>query len=156
MEIDQAWLIEQTWDQVINLNASLCTAQKFDCKLMPKADKAQALWTKNHTRSMSLLDALELCRRCNDFRPFLFNCSNTFTALGGDLVEGWATQLSSIEGHMLRQTTTHYVDGRVRRKELVDLLKFLQRRPLKPVQRKSKQETPAPPSLEQVRAHQVA
>jgi len=153
MEKEQTWLAEYTWDEVIRFNATLCSAQKFDCKLTPKADKARTLWEKGHPRSMSLLQALELCQECNQLRPFLFNCSNTFTSIGSDMIEGWAAQLSSLEGHMLRQTAAHFVNGQIQRKELTDLIRFLQKRPLKPVERKPKT---SPPALQPVRETQPA
>jgi hypothetical protein len=118
--IDKQWLGSLPWDRVLTLNRCLCDTQKTTHEL--KGDKGAAvreMWEKSTSQRMSLFDALDLCRKCCDLAPFVFNNGNTFATLGKTICEEWINRLPSVEGQIVRTSIGHYVADRgVGRKEL--------------------------------------
>jgi hypothetical protein len=123
--IDKQWLTSVPWDRVLTLNQSLCETQKTTHEIRgEKGDAVRGLWEKSTSQKMSLFDALDLCRRCCDMAPFVFNNGNTFATIGKTICEEWINRLPSVEGQIVRSTIGHYVaDKGVGRKELHRIIK---------------------------------
>lgn len=104
---------------MVQRNEDLCRAKGFAHTLNSKtAPKAQRLWDEAYARPLTLGEALELCRRCNELVPFVFACDQTFVAIGLELIEDLRQRLPPVEAQILRQTVSHYIAGLVRPKEL--------------------------------------
>jgi hypothetical protein len=141
MQTTKSWLGQATWEMVVSVNQSLCESQKVIHRVNSKHEAARKLWESGFSKKTSLVEAFDLCRLCNDLRPFVFNCSNTFTSIGRTILEDWAQRLSSLDAHKLRTTVAHYIDGQVRKKELRDVLQYLESKtPLS----EAKAQSPAP------------
>ena len=67
-------------------------------------------------------DAIDVCRRCYDLGPFVFNNGNTFAAGARKLLEDWLQLLPPVEAQIARTTVGHYVVGQITRKEMVEVL----------------------------------
>lgn len=130
MQMTKAWLGEATWETVVSINQSKCEAEEVPHQLNENHQAAEAIWTAQFRKTMTILEAMNLCRRCNDLRPFVFHCSNTFTMLGKSLIEDWARQLDSVDAHILCTTVCHYIDSRVAEPELIDIFNYLKSKPV--------------------------
>ena len=71
---------------------------------------------------MALPEAIDVCRQCYDFGPFIFNNGNTFAALARKIIEAWLQLLPAVEAQIARTTVGHYVVGQITRKEMVEVL----------------------------------
>jgi hypothetical protein len=77
--VQKAWLAKYTWEAVTAINAGLCTSGRaFHGPTSDGHDDARALWESEHARTLSLEDAVHLCRRCHKIAPFCFFNGNTF------------------------------------------------------------------------------
>lgn len=104
---------------MVQRNEDLCRAKGFAHTLNSKtAHKAQRLWDEAYARPLTLGQALEVCRRCNELVPFVFASDQTFVAIGLELVQDLRQRLPPVEAQILRQTVSHYIAGFVRPKEL--------------------------------------
>lgn len=113
------WLEATPWSAVVQKNEELCRAKGFPHTLNPNTSpKAQRIWEQARARALTLGEALEACRQCNELVPFVFASDQTFVGIGLELVEDWRQRLPPVEGHILRQTVSHYIAGPVKRKEL--------------------------------------
>lgn len=84
----KAWLAEVPWDLVIFQNASLCDQKNALHK--PTSDGYEATktpWEASHQQPMTLMEVVELCRRCHRMAPFCFYNGNTFAAIARSMVE---------------------------------------------------------------------
>src|SRR5436190_7300217 len=117
-EIQKQWLGSVPWEAVLSLNQTLCLAQNTAHQAKAKcAEAARQLWERAVPQAMALDEVLEVCRRCQDLGPFVFNNGNTFAAISKGLIEDWAQFLPPVEAQILRTTVSHYVAGQVRRAE---------------------------------------
>ena len=117
------------WETVLNINQSLCQAQNTSHQ--PKVNSFEAarqLWEKSIPRAMSLLEVLEICRKCHELGPFVFNNGNTFATISKSLVEDWGRSLPPVEAQILRTTVSHYVAGQVGKQELLQVLRHVETR----------------------------
>jgi hypothetical protein len=123
---EKKWLESGSWESVMNLYQTLCQGQKLD-PLLTKAsfEKTRQYWDSQTEKSLSLTQALDVCRKCYEMAPFIFNNGNVFATVAKQLVEKWTKTLPSVEGQMLQLTVGHYVTGKVGRKELTKILDFL-------------------------------
>ncbi|MDB6031729.1 MAG: hypothetical protein JWM16_2067 [Verrucomicrobiales bacterium] len=123
---EKKWLESGSWQSVVNLYQTLCNGQKLD-PLLTKSnfDKARQYWESQTSKSLSLPQALEVCQKCYEMGPFIFNNGNVFATFAKQLVESWVKTLPSVEAQMLQLTVGHYVTGKVSRKELTGILDFL-------------------------------
>jgi len=122
--IQKQWLGSMPWEKVLTLNQNLCEAQKTAHEPKAKSlEAARQLWEKSVPKAMSLAEVLEICRRCQDIGPFIFNNRNTFAAISKTLVEDWACCLPSVEAQIMRTTVSHYVAGQIGKKELLQVLR---------------------------------
>jgi hypothetical protein len=123
------WLGAVPWETVLAVNQSLCEAQKTAPQPKPKAfDAVRQLWEKSVPQAMSLPEVLDICRKCQDLGPFVFNNGNTFASISKSLVEDWAQSLPPVEAQIVRSTVSHYVAGQVGKKELLQVLRHAETR----------------------------
>ena len=126
------------WETVLNINQALCQAQKTKHQAKEKSfEAARQLWEKAVPKAMSLAEVLELCRRCQDLGPFVFNNGNTFASISTTLVEDFTRVLPAVEAQILRTTVSHYVAGQVGKKELLQVLRHVETRWTREVSRES-------------------
>ena len=110
MSQEKAWLAEVPWDLVIFQNASLCEQKSALHK--PTSDgyeTTKALWESTHQQPMTLMEAVDLCRRCHRMAPFCFYNGNTFAAIARSMVEQLG--LSGSQAAALRSLAGHIVAG---------------------------------------------
>lgn len=123
------WLGTVPWEKVLNVNQTLCQAQNTTHQPKPsQADAARQLWEKSVPKAMSLPEVLDVCRKCNDLAPFVFNNGNTFASISKNLVEEWVQHLPAVEAQILRTTVCHYVAGQVGKQELLQVLRHFETR----------------------------
>jgi len=147
-----------SWEGVLKLNQSLCQKQNLQVAHGKNCDEARRLWESSFARDLTLSEALDVCKRCNDLIPFTFNSGNTFAAISRGLVEDWANTLPALESQMVRTAIGHYVNGRIGKKELMDTLRHAEQsggKTEKPAPAKpSPTPTPAPSSVAAPRPRQ--
>lgn len=106
----KAWLAEVPWDLVIFQNASLCEQKNALHKPTSEGYAAtKALWESTHQQPMTLMEAVDLCRRCHRMAPFCFYNGNTFAAIARSMVEQLG--LSGQEAAAMRSLAGHIVAG---------------------------------------------
>ena len=112
---------------VLNIYQTFCQAQKVDpLRVKSNFEKTQQYWmSQKRGKQMSLVQALEVCKKSYEMHPFIFNNGNAFAGFAKQMVEGWAKTLPSVEGQMLLTTVAHFVTGKISRKELSRILDFL-------------------------------
>ena len=123
--IDQQrpWLIGVTWDSIVGLNRTLCQAQKLEALTDAKAiAAAQESWERARQVPMALVEALTICRTAREHSPFTFNNGNTFAAVARSLVDDSLRSAPAVEAQIIRTTISHYVAGKVTKKELQQVL----------------------------------
>ena len=112
------------------MNEDLCRSRGFAHTLKPKtADTARQLWDVAAAGSLTLRQALDLCRRCNDLIPFTFSSEKTFVSVGLSLVDDLLRRLSPeapVEAQILRNTVSQYVTGQIGEKELQKVFRHLE------------------------------
>lgn len=112
---------------MLTVNKALCQAQKIEPLNSAKGyEPARRLWEKSVERSMSLPEALDVCRSCHELGPFTFNNGNTFAAIGRTLVEEPLKAVPPVEAQILRTTLCHYIVGQIGRKELQQVLRHFE------------------------------
>lgn len=123
MRAEKQWLGPVPWETVLHINQALCQTQKVEPQPNPKNyDAVRRLWETSIPKNMSLEAMLDVCRKCFEMSPFLFNNGNTFAAIGRTLVEDWMKTLPPVEAQILRVTVGHYIAGMIGRKELKSVL----------------------------------
>ena len=128
-ELQKQWLGSVPWDIVLSLNQTQCEAQST--KHEPKRgvfDEARQLWQQSVSQTMSLPEVLDVCRKCQELGPFIFNNANTFAAVCKNLVEELAQGLPGVEAQILRTTVCHYVAGQAGKRELLQVLRHFENR----------------------------
>jgi hypothetical protein len=124
----KAWLAAMPWDSVTTLNNALCQAQKLEpLNNAITHDRARSLWNKSVAKVLTIGDALETCRDCQELSPFTFNNGNTFAAIGRTLIEDYLKQMPPVEAQIIRTTVCHYIAGLVSEKELRQVLKHFEK-----------------------------
>lgn len=124
---DNQWLSAAPWDSVLAVNKALCQAQKIEpLNSATGYEPARRLWDKSVEKSMSLPEALDICRDSHELRPFMFNNGNTFAAIGRTLVEEQLKAVPPVEAQILRTTMCHYIVGLIDRKELQQVLRHFE------------------------------
>ncbi|MEM9446633.1 MAG: hypothetical protein AAGA18_14925 [Verrucomicrobiota bacterium] len=109
--IKKAWLCDASWEVVEAINKALCENKNALHK--PTSDgyeKTKALWTSNHLIETSLLEAVELCRKCPKLAPFCYYNGNTFVAIIRQVIED-LHQISPDQLNTLRSVSGHIVAG---------------------------------------------
>ena len=110
MERVQPWLAPFTWAMVTAQNAMLCAAKNALHK--PTSDGhavTEDLWENRHHESMSLDEAVDLCRRCHRMAPFCLYNGNTFSSIIALVIR--KLDLPPTEGQIVRSLAGHIVAG---------------------------------------------
>ena len=120
----RTWFGELAWQKVLEFNGSQCQLQ--NTQPTPNRDSYEAVrqrWDTLMRQPMSLMKALDLCKEAHDQSPFVFSNSTTFCLVAKTMVEELAKDLPPVEGHILRNTASSYVAGRVSKRELIEILR---------------------------------
>lgn len=123
IEQKKQWLMGVTWDSIVNINRTLCQAQKLEPQNNQRTyATTERAWEQAAAKSTSLLEAFDACRRAFDQSPFIFNNGNTFAAVARSVIEDCLRAAPAVEGQIVRSTIGHYVAGTIGRKELAQVL----------------------------------
>lgn len=120
----RTWLSELSWQKVLEFNHSQCQLQNTEPT--PNRECYEAVrtrWDSFLRQPMSLVKALDLCKETHDKSPFVFSNSSTFCLVAKAMLEDIAKDLPPVEGHILRNTASNYVSGKVSKRELLDILR---------------------------------
>lgn len=126
MHTSKHWLRQISWDHITQIHTGLCQNKNVAANTNPQHDTARHLWEKALPKELSLIEAIEVCRKCNDLLPFTFNSGNTFASVGAQLVRDWTPYLPALEKHMLETAIGHYVNGKIGKSELKTTLRHLE------------------------------
>ena len=122
-QTQKQWLASVPWQTVLSINLALCQAQKTEHKPSAKGYvAAQQAWAAAMPAQMTLADALEVCKKCYNLAPFVFNNGNTFAAIAKTLIEDSLKAVPPVEAQIIRATVGHYVAGLVGKRELLNIL----------------------------------
>ena len=122
-QIQKQWLAAVPWQTVLSINQALCQAQKTEHKPSAKGYvAAQQAWTAALPKQMTLPDVLEVCKKCYNLAPFVFNNGNTFAEIAKTLIEDSLKAVPPVEAQIIRATVAHYVAGLVGKRELLNIL----------------------------------
>jgi len=125
--VEKVWLQEVPWESLVDINKALCHAQQVEFKTNAKGlSSAKQSWEGAVKKSMTLADVLQVCRKCHDDSPFIFNNGNTFGSVAKTLIQDWLNNLPPLEAEIVRATVSHYVVGLVGKRELGDVLKHFE------------------------------
>jgi len=125
--VEKVWLEEVPWESLLEINKALCHAQQVEFKANAKGlSMAKQCWDGAVKKSMSLAEVLQVCRKCHDAGPFMFNNGNTFGSVAKTLIQDWLNNLPPLEAEIVRATVSHYVVGLVGKRELGDVLKHFE------------------------------
>lgn len=119
------WLSDIPWEKVQSFNASQCQLQ--NTQPTPNQGSFGAVrqtWEAAHKQPMSLMKALELCKDSHDKVPFVFSNTSTFCLAAKTMIEELVKSLPPVEGHIVRATAANYVSGKVRKRELLAILRI--------------------------------
>src|ERR1044071_4135507 len=118
MDIQESWLGSLPWAEVQTLNQTLCKQQTTGYQESKTCDAARNMWDTAAAGRLSLHEVLDLCRKCYELGPFVFNNGNTFAAIARRVVDDWIQTMPSVEAQIVRNTIGHYVAGMINRREL--------------------------------------
>jgi hypothetical protein len=122
-KIQKQWLESVPWQSVLSINEALCRAKQSEHKTNPKSClSVEKMWESAVRKPMTLPEALEVCKKCYEQSPFIFNNGNTFAAIAKTMVEDWLKTLPPVEAQIIRTTVAHYVAGMVGKRELLKVL----------------------------------
>ena len=122
-QIQKQWLAAVPWQTVLSINLALCQAQKTEHKPSTSGYvAAQQAWAAAMPKQMTLPDVLEVCKKCYNLAPFVFNNGNTFAAIAKTLIEDSLKAVPPVEAQIIRATVAHYVAGLVGKRELLNIL----------------------------------
>jgi len=112
------WLRDFPWPAVCAIHEKLCAEAKLSPRAHDNCPEVEKLWTANYERTMSLREALDLCRHARNQQPFVYLGDSTFNQLVSVVLDGVAQPLPPVEAQILRNTVNHYVAGRATGREL--------------------------------------
>jgi hypothetical protein len=121
--LTQKWLDAISWETVVELNQKLCAIAKVPHEILPQRhEQARKLWETVAAQETDLQKVLDTLRQCIEQAPFRFNNLNTFAGAAGKLLEGSARNLPPVEARILCATVSQYVEGKVGKGELRQVL----------------------------------
>ena len=119
------WLRELDWDKLVAINQAQCQLQNTQTTPNPKSyGQVRDTWNGRVTESMSLQEALDLCKQCQDKVPFIFSNTSTFSLVVKELLKEVIQGLPTLEAHIVQNTAAGYVTDKVSKKELADILRY--------------------------------
>jgi hypothetical protein len=119
------WLSELSWEKLQSMNASQCQLQNTQPTPNRRShDLVRQAWEGAHGHPMSLVKALDLCKESHDKVPFVFSNSSTFCLAAKAMLEELVKSLPPVEAHIVRATASNYVSGKVRKRELLHVLRM--------------------------------
>jgi len=125
--LTKQWLAGMPWEDVLAVNQSYCQMQEVPHQLKEGVgDSVRQTWENTIPQTLHLVDVLEFFCRCANLIPFAFNNANTFSMVGKKLVDDRLGSLPPLEGQIIRNTIGHFVAGKVRKKELLQVLEHFQ------------------------------
>lgn len=117
------WLEPFDWDFVTAQNEVLC--RQKSAHHGPTSDgheECNTLWNDARQQSMSLFEAVEVCRKCHRLAPFTNFNGNTFAAIARILVKRLGLDPQS--DHITRSLAGHIVAGVASEEEVEEFRKF--------------------------------
>jgi hypothetical protein len=121
--ISKAWLADIPWEMVVWQNEQLCKAKNAHHGPTTDGHEAcRALWEQSQMQEMTLVEIVELCRKCHRLAPFTNYNGNTFAAIARALIEMLALPASSAAA--ARSLAGHIVAGVASEEEVVAFQKF--------------------------------
>jgi hypothetical protein len=128
IQLQKDWLASLSWEDVEALHQELCQGRQLGTESNSTTlAQARALWESSSQGSQTLFEALEVCRRCLALEPFTFLNANTMTAAARKLLEDGLAQLPPVEAQIIRTTVSHYVAGKIPKRELEQVLKHFEK-----------------------------
>ncbi len=119
------WLREMDWDKVVAINQAQCQLQNTQTTPNPKSyDRVREMWERRVPERMLIEEVLELCKQCQEQAPFIFSNTSTFSEITKEVLQALLKGLPALEGHIVLNTASGYVSGKVSKKELADILRF--------------------------------
>jgi hypothetical protein len=104
------WLKDFPWESVVLINEALCQAKKALHKPTSEGyQPTKARWESKQAMSLTLEEAVSLCRECHRLAPFYFYNGNTFATIARTACE--KVSLPPSEAYLLRSIAGHIVAG---------------------------------------------
>lgn len=108
--ISRKWLGEIPWEMVVWQNEQLCLGKKAHHGPTSNGyEPCRELWESCHNTEMTLVEIVDLCRRCHRLAPFTNYNGNTFSAIARALIDRLG--LSSSQSALVRSLAGHIVAG---------------------------------------------
>ena len=119
----QKWFEAISWDSVVELNQKLCEAASVPHGVLPQRhEQVRKLWETVAAQEIDLQKALDVLRQCLQQGPFRYNNLNTFAGVASKLVDCFARNLPPVEARILSATVSQYVEGKVGKSELLQVI----------------------------------
>ncbi len=123
LKLQEKWLAELPWEKVLAQHEQFCKTKQHPTQMQEtQAQAARQIWEHATQSVMSLMEAVEVCRKCCELGPFMFSNTATFTLLAKRMVDDWIQALPAVEAEITRNTIGHYVAGQIKRSELTNVL----------------------------------
>jgi len=119
------WLREMDWDKIVAINQAQCQLQNTQTTPNSKTyDQVREMWERRVADRLTIDEALEVCRQCQEKAAFIFSNTSTFAQITKEVLQALLKGLPSLEAHIVQNTAANYVTGKVSKKELSDILRF--------------------------------
>lgn len=84
----RAWLKDTDWTLLQKANQQLCEKANVPHKISSATGKkAEAFWTENHTKKMTLEETMLFCKRMHFREPFINMNGNTLAAVALEAID---------------------------------------------------------------------
>jgi len=115
--ISRVWLADIPWEMVAWQNEQLCKAKNaHHGPTSDGYDVCRALWEESQMQEVTLVEIVELCRKCHRMAPFTNYNGNTFAAIVRALIATLA--LPDTLSAVARSLAGHIVAGVASEEEL--------------------------------------
>jgi len=121
---EKNWLNGFDWQRVVEINRAVCQKEGVQSREGKGFEKAQSLWGSANAKPMSLVEALDLCKKASQLEPFEMLNNNTFAEVARGILEPHISAASKFLKQMLLSTAAHYVVGLVKRRELLQVIDY--------------------------------
>lgn len=120
------WIDSVNWQRVSEINQAICQKESVEHKPGQGFESARQLWESTQGKQITLKEALDLCRRTAELKPFKFLNNNTFASATQLIIDDVLKQAPPLVRQIVKTTIAHYVVGQVNKRELDEVLKFLE------------------------------